>query len=247
MTLEQFKSYQKICGEFRTYVQELTDSMPWLAKAQERLRIVQNYQDYRIETPIVYNEALDEIGPDDSIQFIFIADNPGKKEQMKTNQRYLVGQSGKLAQGWFAKELGMDFRKAGIILNKTPIHTPKTAELSLLQTQTGSHVAEFKSSLQESQIRMANFAWRLHSELGCIIWISGYGELRQGKIFAPWAREFTRLYAESSREMRDHVWVFRHFSMNQFAIEYSRQPLVGEPMARLRKLGIENRTRILGW
>lgn len=247
MTRDQFELYRHVCDEFRAYVRELTDSMLWLPAAQESLRLSKGYLDYSIETPVVYNYALDEIGQDDDIRFIFIADNPGKNEQKKANQRYLVGQAGKLAQGWFGRELELDFRASGIILNKTPIHTPKTAELSLLAAKTGAHRAEFAARLRESQIRMANFAFLLQTGLHSTVWISGYGELRDGRVFAPWAQEFTRLYAEIAPDRRDKVWVFRHFSMNQFAIEYSRLPAGGEPMERLRKLGLENRARILGW
>jgi hypothetical protein len=204
----------------------------------------------------VYNTALDDIGPEDEIRYIFVADNPGKNEQKASNQRYLVGQAGKLAEGWFRSELNMDFRKAGIIINKTPIHTPKTAELHLLAAQCGAHKAEFLYKLRESERTMARFAFRLQTALDNILWVSGYGELAKGRLFASWTEELTRLYTEESvpAATRDKVWVFRHFSMNQFAIEYKteyRRQLVAlpgpNPYDVLRELGVSNRTRILGW
>ena len=277
MTKVQFEVYRQICGEFKEYVEELIRSMPWLLDAQEGLRQLRGYEDYRIELPVVYNLALDDIKLEDEIQFIFVADNPGKNEQKASNQRYLVGQAGKLAEGWFRKELKIDFRKAGIIINKTPIHTPKTAELRLLAAQCGEHRAEFLDKLKESELMMARFAFRLQTTLNNTLWVSGYGELANGKLFAPWAEELTRLYTDPSMPsdlsvtsdlsvpsdqsvpsaMRDKVWVFRHFSMNQFAIEYKaecqRETVAAaglDPLDRyevLHKLGVANRRRILGW
>ena len=60
--------------------------------------------DYPIETPVVYNTALDEITNQDEIKLIVIGDNPGKSEQLSINQKYLVGQSGKIAQGFFLQK-----------------------------------------------------------------------------------------------------------------------------------------------
>lgn len=260
MTTEQFSAFGEIRDDFKAYVQSLTGRAPWLAEIQEKLRLSRGYEDYAIETPIVYNTALDDIGIGDEPMFIIVADNPGKNEQKASNRRYLVGQSGKLAQGWFGRELGLDFYKAAIIINKTPIHTPKTAELALLQKLAGPRAKELDTILGESQKTMASFAYRLHVNLGSTLWISGYGELGRGKLFRIWAEEIGRLYAGAPSLLRDSVWVFRHFSMNQFAIEYSRFEIPEEAdgeadsplhwnfvMARLEAIGVANRQRILGW
>ena len=58
---------------------------------------------YSFETPIVYNRDLDKITQDDEIKLIVIGDNPGKDEQLQKNNRYLVGQAGKLADSFFKK------------------------------------------------------------------------------------------------------------------------------------------------
>ena len=89
---------------------------------------------YPLETAVVYNRAYDEICEEDEINLIVIGDNPGKDEQLKKNNKYLVGQSGKIAAGFFAKnpELKTDFRKNVIIMNKTPVHTAKTKHLKFL-------------------------------------------------------------------------------------------------------------------
>ena len=254
MTKPQYAAFNEIRAEFRNYVRSLSDRAPWLAGLQDELRLARGYGDYRIETPIVYNEALDDIGQGDNPRFIVVADNPGKNEQIAANRRYLVGQSGKLAQGWFRKELDLDFRASCIIINKTPIHTPKTAEIALLRKLAGRRAPELDTLLDESQRTMAGFAFRLHKSLRSVLWISGYGELKPKGLFSAWAEETTRHYAAARPALRKSVWVFRHFSMNQFAIEYSRfkDPATNvseksDPVTRLEAIGTANRKRILGW
>ncbi len=252
MTTGQYGEFDRIRGEFREYVARLSNEAPWLGALQEKLRLSMGYDDYSIETPIVYNEALDDISPRDQPRFIVVADNPGKNEQKAANRRYLVGQSGKLAQGWFLKELGMDFRASSLIINKTPIHTPKTAEIGrmrkLAKDESARRAVELDRLLDESQRRMARFAFGLHGCLGGVLWVSGYGELRPKGLFSAWAEEITSLYAGASPALRDSVWVFRHFSMNQCAIEYKQfEGSAKEPMAKLAAIGAANRKRILGW
>lgn len=89
---------------------------------------------YNLETSIVYNKAYDEVQKTDKISFIVIGDNPGKEEQLSSNQKYLVGQSGRIAEGFFRRnpELSTDFRKNVLILNKTPVHTAKTVQLKYI-------------------------------------------------------------------------------------------------------------------
>ena len=247
----QYQAFEALRDGFRNHVAGLSARSPWLGDLQEELRLQLGYTDYRIETPIVYNRALDEVGRDDEPAFIVVADNPGKNEQKKTQNRYLVGQSGKLASGWFAAELGLDFHKSCIIINKTPIHTPKTAEIALLKKLARAKSPrlgeELDSLLDESQRWMASLGRNLHEALGCVLWVSGYGELRPRKLFGTWAEETRRLYASAPPALRDSVWVFRHFSMNQFSIEYSRSKAPGSPEARLSAIGTARRLEILGW
>lgn len=267
MTKDQYSEFGKIRDEFRAYAASLSQRTPWLGPLQEKLRLALGYDDYRIETPVVYNEALDDIGLAAEPRFIVVADNPGKNEQKAANRRYLVGQSGKLAQSWFRAEMNMDFRSACLIINKTPIHTPKTAELSVLrrlaQAESPRRAQELDALLTESQKFMAGLAFRLHSGLGGILWVSGYGELKPKGLFSVWAGELSALYRGAAPSLRESVWVFRHFSMNQFAIEYKQAAKSAEaeaqagkradaPMgagvsARLAAIGTANRKRILGW
>jgi hypothetical protein len=250
MTGQAYATLDSIRGEFRGLVKKWNDANPYLLEAEERVREKMGYDDYRVETPIVYNRALDGIMPSDDIKLIVVADNPGKKEQLAINNRYLVGQSGKLAEGWMRRELGVDFRKEVVILNKTPVHTPKTAELALLRKSAGIKSDRLEALLAGSQSAMADLAWRLYLALregGTSMWISGLGELRKGGLFEIYRDELARRLAKASPEERAGVWAFNHFSMNQFAIEVKKKARPGRPLAgELARIGGENRGRVFG-
>jgi len=264
-----YRDFVLIREEFRDLVFRMGKRAPWLGELQDRLRIACGYDDYRVETPVVFNGELDLTDRNAEPRFILVADNPGKKEQLSVNRRYLVGQSGKLATGWFSRELGMDFRRQVIILNKTPIHTPKTAELRSLLAIAGERRTELSDLLEESQRKMAGFAFRLQSSLCCPIWISGYGELGARGLFRAYSDELTKLFSPAPGWQRENLWLFRHFSMNQFAIEMKKktpmrnsaedgqigsdQEIMGcdsrssRMLMNLRAIGSENRVRILGF
>jgi hypothetical protein len=258
MQSEAYAALVAVRDEFRALARGWAESHPYLLRAQEEVRERRGYEDYRVETPVVYNRALDDLGPDGEIDLVLVADNPGKKEQLAANNRYLVGQSGKLAEGWFARELGMDFRKRVAILNKTPLHTPKTAELALLLGAAGKNRPRLEALLAESQAAMADLAWRLYSALrearpGAAgspwpaLWISGLGELRRGGLFEVYRDELARRVAAAPEALLEGVWAFNHFSMNQFSIELRRKSRPGEPiLAELARIGRENARRVLG-
>jgi hypothetical protein len=246
--------------EFRGLVEAWSAQNPYLLEAEERLREKLGYGDYRVETPVVYNRALDDITSDDEIKVILVADNPGKKEQLAANNRYLVGQSGKLAEGWFKRELRLDFRREVLILNKTPVHTPKTAELALLSRNAGIYGDRVESLLAGSQSAMADLAWRLLAALRDaghneprggsswpVLWVSGVGELRNNGLFEVYRDELIRRLAKADASARASVWAFNHFSMNQFAVELKRKARPGRPLLEeLARIGRENRLRIFG-
>ena len=145
--VQEFKTnFKKKCDEWSCFAEDLSDL---------QLKIIaQNVQQYSLENPVVYNRFLDDVTKDDEIKLIVIGDNPGMDEQKEKNCRYLVGQSGKIATSFFAKheELGIDFRKNVLILNKTPLHTPKTKDLLVLQKEGSENL---KKLLRDSQVWMA--------------------------------------------------------------------------------------------
>jgi hypothetical protein len=226
--------------------------VPELAELQEKLRLEMNHGDYLIETPIVYNSALDEVGSGSDIRFVLVADNPGKNEQLAKNRRNLVGQSGRLAEGFFRRELGIDFRKEVIIINKTPVHTARTAELRRLLSLAGRPGTRLRTSLEglleETQVEMAGFSRLLQKAFTVPLWISGYGELGDRGLFRGYSAALAAIVADEPNDLREDVWLFRHFSMNQFAIELRTKRQDGETLLEaLRRIGTANRERILGW
>ncbi|HSV56847.1 MAG TPA: hypothetical protein VLH39_07035, partial [Magnetospirillaceae bacterium] len=246
MASRRYEEFAALRESFRDKVSRWSGAAPALRSLQEKLAAERGRGTYAVETPVVYNGALDEIGPESLPRWILIADNPGRREQESENRRYLVGQSGRLAEGFFRRELGTDFRKEVLIVNKTPVHTPRTADLAFLSGMDKSGAVG--ALLEESQTWMAGFARSLHRVLGVPVWICGKSELRPRGIFGPWFAEFSRLYREAAQEERDQVLVFSHFSMNQFAIELARRrdpslPLAGE----LRRIGSENRAAVYGF
>ncbi|MDP3177846.1 MAG: hypothetical protein Q8M76_08070 [Spirochaetaceae bacterium] len=247
MTSGAFALLSALREDFRALVARWTEEHPYLGALQESLRRERGYDDYRIETPIVYNRALDALGPEDEVQYVLVADNPGKNEQLARNNKYLVGQSGKLAESWFGRELGADFRATVLILNKTPVHTPKTAELRRLLALSGGLRPRLEELLRESQVAMAELAIRAAAGLGATLWISGLGELRDGGLFRTYRDELSRRLAVMPLSVRNETWAFNHFSMNRFSIEVAQKSRKGEPRAAaLARIGAENRVRIFG-
>jgi hypothetical protein len=260
MREKAYAAIDSIRREFRALIAEWSEDSPYLIEAQERVRAKMGYEDYRVETSVVYNKALDDIKIEDEIKIILVADNPGKKEQLLANNRYLVGQSGKLAEGWFGRQLALDFRREVLILNKTPIHTPKTAELGVLLRSAGLHRQRLEALLAGSQAAMADLAWRLYRALRDtsgpgrgsagpwpVLWVSGLGELRKGGLFEIYRDELARRMARDDPSLRSGVWAFNHFSMNQFAIELKRKARSDESLIEeLERVGAENRRRVFG-
>ncbi len=262
MTTAQYSRFSEIRTEMKGYIEALLEESAWIFDIQRALYRQRGYREEDLESPIVYNLALDEVRPESDLRIIVVADNPGLQEQKLKNHRYLVGQSGKLAVSWFRNNLDMDFRSTTIIINKTPIHTPKTAELRVLATLAGERRDKLVSLLEESQRVMARFAIELAECLGCPLWVSGIGELRSHGIFQVWAEELRALAAFSHSDTRANILLFRHFSMNQFAIEFAaaqREEAAGNlvsadgtsgtssTLVLLKKIGVRNREKVLGF
>jgi hypothetical protein len=248
---------------FRELVARIDAALPALKAVQQELVDRRGGPAYRVETPVVYNGALEEAGAGGEIKLILVADNPGRREQAAENRRYLVGPSGKIAEKFFRDnpELGIDFRKNVIILNKTPIHTPRTAELRELcrldpAADGGAGApgpASVGAAVVESQKAMARLLLEFHRALspepaaGIPVWIIGYSEMRRGGIFEAYTETVKELYAPLPG-LKERLFLFRHFSMNQFTIDLRARTLAGEGLAEtLERIGAAYRERILGW
>ena len=212
MTREQYIAFDAFRNEFKAKITEWNSLTPELLKLQKEAAMDAKTPSYSFETPIVYNRALDEITENDEIKIIVIGDNPGKDEQLLKNNKYLVGQAGKLGEGFFKKhpELGIDFRKNAIILNKTPVHTAKTNQIKYL-LKNGSQ--EIKNLLEETQVWMAQKTAELSEKINAKIWLVGYSELKPKGLFSRY-RETLKTYANLK-----NLFVFQHFSMNRFTID----------------------------
>jgi len=224
MNKAQFNSFDNFRNEFRSYCSDLNNKY-----AQELIPIQKDAAkkdtpEYLVETPVVYNTALDEITEKTEIHLIVIGDNPGKNEQLKKNQKYLVGQAGKIAAGFFEKnrELKTDFRKNVIILNKTPFHSAKTNHLKQILKNASP---ELQNAIKESFVWMAKKTAELHQNL-CVLadkdafvpelWLVGYAELKNKGIFTDYRDVLLNSY---EGEWWKNVFVFQHFSMNRFTID----------------------------
>ena len=249
MTKNQWIAFDSFRSRFRDQCKAWQSNDAWLGTLEKEAACADGNPEYTLETPIVYNHALDPITEADEIKLILVGDNPGKDEQLEKNRRYLVGQSGKLADGFFRKnpELGIDFRKNVIILNKTPIHTAKTKQLSYICKKDGKR---FSALLDETQEWMARETAMLQKALDCDLWLVGYGELRAKGLFTVYADVLGNQYLESEDFYRtsNAVRVYQHFSMNRFSIDLEQNYFKNLSLAdNLRAIGYAHRNEILGW
>ena len=267
MTSTQWGAFSRFRTEFREHCDRWLEAAGgndgWLAALQTEAAAADGTPDYPVETPIVYNTVLDTFRQTDDIRLIVVGDNPGKNEQLAKNRRYLVGQAGKLGEGFFKKnpELGIDFRKHVIILNKTPVHTAKTKQIARL-LRDGP--AEFAALFDETQRWMARETAALQQALGCPFWLVGYGELREKGLFSVYAKELAAAAqhpatvghpgrATSTNAAAQHpageiapsmadghpagklysppVYLFQHFSMNRFSIDLRSRSDPGKSLA----------------
>ncbi|MDR2159984.1 MAG: hypothetical protein LBP23_07965 [Treponema sp.] len=276
MKADAWKQFIAARSRFRRLVARIDAALPALKTAQQKLVDNRGGPAYTVETPVVYNGALEDIGPGSEIKLILVADNPGRREQAAENRRYLVGPSGKIAEKFFRDnpELGIDFRKNVIILNKTPIHTPRTAELrdlcrpdAAVPAGGGAGApAPIGAAVAESQEAMARLLLEFHRALapascagsggggsppaaagGIPVWIIGYSEMRRGGIFEAYTKKLKELYAPFP-VLKQQLFLYRHFSMNQFTIDLRARTAAGESLSEtLERTGAAYRERMLGW
>ena len=159
-----------------------------------------------------------------------------------------MGQAGKVADNFFKRhpELGIDFRRETIILNKTPLHTAKTKQIGALLKKTGD---DFSVLLAETQRRLACRTALLQKKIGCPLWLVGYGELRKKALFTVYADELKKQYSENLSAMHEvPLFVFQHFSMNCFSNDLKKHFDTTKTLQEnIQTLGLAHRKEILGW
>ncbi|MCL2230554.1 MAG: hypothetical protein FWC01_05610 [Treponema sp.] len=253
-----WNKFVKARERFKQEVENISASLPKLRNIQQELVDSRSEVTYKIETPVVYNTALDEIAPDDEIKMILTADNPGRREQAAENRRYLVGPSGKIAKKFFIDNpsLDIDFTKNVIILNKTPIHTPRTIELKELCKFSGRPLAKTPRRqdenenlvciLEDSQRVMADLLYEFYKAFECPVWIIGYSEMRKNGIFEVYTEKLKEI-CNANRDFYRQICFYRHFSMNQFTVDLRQKSVSGETVSKsLKRIGKDYRERILG-
>ena len=240
--------FEKAREHYRGETEKLLLKLPRLRAVQQKL-VNSRSPSYPVETPVVYNSALDDVNQNSEIRLILVADNPGRREQMAENRRYLVGPSGKIAEKFFRDNpsLNIDFRANVIILNKTPVHTPRTVELKELRKLGGPAL---ETALAESQRVMARILLEFHRALtgengaALPVWITGYSEMKKGGVFEAYTDELKTIYGGA--DLKDSVFLYRHFSMNQFTIDLKQQTVRGETLDKaLERIGVTYRKRFL--
>ena len=139
-----------------------------------------------------------------------------------------------------------------LILNKTPVHTAKTAHLRQLARNGGEDIQQL---IRTSQIWTAEQTARLHTALCAAadernpapeLWLVGYAELKGNGIFLPY-RDVLRATCPAGAWQR--VFVFQHFSMNRFLIDLKdfRAAHGNPPLPEsVHALGARHRAEIFG-
>jgi hypothetical protein len=248
VTHDAWAAFLRARDRCRRTLKQFGRSFRGLKALQQRLADNRSGPAYTVRRALVYNQALDDLESGDEIRLILVGDNPGRREQ--DCGRYLVGPSGKIAEGFFcaAPELRIDFRRNVLILNKTPVHSPRTLGLRELCRAGGPELA---GRIAETQRFMASLLLEFQRALSgsrhpVPVWITGYSEMKRGGLFWPYTEALGELYAGDP--LREHLFLYRHFSMNQFTIDLRRQSLPEESVqTALDRIGRAYRQRILGW
>ena len=231
MTSAQWEAFCTFKNEYLALCTKWASFSPVLSPLQIEAA-AKDTPPYPLENSVVFNHSYNDITKDTDLRLLVVADNPGKEEQLECNKRYLVGQSGRIAEGFFKRnsELNIDFRRNAIILNKTPIHTAKTTHLKKLMN---SNVQGVKELIQESQMQCARLTAALHCALckyaedkDCMpeLWLVGYAELKDKGIFSLYRDTVLKTYIEQGGNLAtnyawNNVYVYQHFSMNRFIID----------------------------
>lgn len=226
MTKNQWNVFCEYKNQLKKYCDEWTQKFGKELMPLQMTASVKDTPEYPLENPVVYNTAYDDITENDEIKLIVVGDNPGKEEQLDCNKKYLVGQSGRIADGFFKRnpELEIDFRKNVIIMNKTPVHTAKTSHLKYL-IRNGSE--GIRNLIEESQKKMAELTFNLQKSLNenstdfrTQMWLVGYAELKNKGLFLAYRDVMKNLY--SGTEFWNDLYVYQHFSMNRFIVDLKK-------------------------
>ena len=103
-----------------------------------------------------------------------------------------------------------------------------------------------EKAMIDSQVAMAEL---LFSFYNCFpsaqIWITGYSEMKKGGLFETYTLKLREIIKRNPAFSKK-LFIFRHFSMNQFTIDLNKQRLPDETCTKtLNRIGSAYRERIL--
>ena len=211
MTEEQFKNFTIAINEFKEKVNNWNNTNRLLKNTIRNINNQSNpYLKTTLKKAVIYNSNLGKIVKTDKIKFILVLDNPGVEEQAE--EKYLIGRAGKTARSFFLNYLQInDFDKEVLVLNKTPIHTPKTNDLAKLKKEV---------IFDEAQIFMADLTFNLYNIFNCELWLLGITHIGKGKMFEPYLNKLSENFGD---ERNEKIKLLKHFSYGGFKNDFTKE------------------------
>jgi hypothetical protein len=180
--------------------------------------------------PFVWNRELDPYVEEPArlqeLRWILCSDNPGVEEAKLGCFLAPTGRSGREARKVIA-EAGHDWNRQVIVLNKSVIHTPKTADLKALPAEP----------IRETERFMAQIILDLLRETKADLWVIGFGGVDarepgwprrlRGRDAFPSSFVMPHFWAalkEGGAPFADRIFISKHFSHGQFAMEMKQFP-----------------------
>ncbi|MCQ8213763.1 hypothetical protein NON08_14775 [Cetobacterium somerae] len=167
---------------------------------------IKNFKKYvenksKLSDKMVFNKDLENVNNFDTISWIIVGDNPGTTE-FKNQQYFSEGAAANNLRKFFDKKLNLKKNENYICLNKTPIYSVKTKELSKVD----------QNLLKNSFSTMAKLIFDLHTLNPKInVLIVGFSS----KSIKPFFSELKKQYEENDN-LINNLYVVGHFSYGWF-------------------------------
>lgn len=180
--------------------------------------------------PFIWNSELDPYVENPALlsrlRWIICSDNPGVEEAKSGRFLAPTGRSGKEARKAIA-QAGLNWDEQVIVLNKSIIHTPKTVDLKGLPAE----------AVRATEEALAQVILELLAQTEAKLWIVGFGgcdasvpgwpHKLAGKERYPASCITPYFYAalrDGGARFKERIFISKHFSHGQFAIEMKQFP-----------------------
>lgn len=203
-----------------------------------------NWNSQPTNIKFVFNEALKKVQKN-NVKYILVADNPGIDESAKSE--YLIGKAGLVTRLFFDSFLVDNFDDEVLVLNKTPIFTPKTDDLKSL------HVKQCRVFLN-SQLYMADLIYNLSVKLDVPVIIMGFAGCRASN--GRWNLEtkaekavglaFYKQLALKFKNNSENIFIVKHFSRNLFFDDFNIDSYRSCPKTHFFTIGAKYRGELFG-